>query len=62
MFYKSKLKKCIEVAQPYFEDEITIERLQNRRRTKDHVLAKIFCNGASGQEQSVQQTADSQHA
>jgi chromosomal replication initiation ATPase DnaA len=45
LFYKSKLKKCIEVAQPYFENEITIERLQNRRRTKDYVLPRFFVMG-----------------
>jgi hypothetical protein len=45
VFYRAKLEKCIEAAQPFFKEKITVETLKTRSKLKKYVRPRFFIMG-----------------
>ena len=45
MFYRAKLEKCIEAAQPFFKSKITVKTLMTRSKSQKYTLPRFFVMG-----------------
>jgi hypothetical protein len=45
VFYRAKLEKCIEAAQPFFKSKITVETLRTRNKSQKYTLPRFFIMG-----------------